>query len=367
LSPPGRIATLIVPADSAWEQTSGPAPVVPPPLRAQVPGERIREIAGVLRTREPAAILAGDVALLDPGIRSAACAAAKAGARLLCGTFPARLSRGAGRPRVERIPYFPERAAEMLAGLRHVVLAGDRMTVPFFAYPTISSEILPAGCRVHTLAEPGEDVVGALDALADELGGGADPVVEAASRPETGDGPITPDGVARVVGALLPENAILSDEGATSSLGSLPATAGAPPHDWLPLTGGAIGQGLPVAAGAALACPDRKVVALQADGSAMYTLQALWTQAREKLDVTTILFSNRRYAILGMELRRMANAEPTGRTAGLIDLSHPDLDWVQLARGMGVEAEHVETLGGLRRAFAAAMRTPGPRLLEVPI
>jgi acetolactate synthase-1/2/3 large subunit len=368
LAPPGRIATLIVPADSAWQEASGPAPIAKPAAATSVAAERVREIAGILQRGEPAALLVGTTALRDPGLRTAGRIAAKARARLLCGTFPARIARGAGRPTVERIPYFPERAAEFLSGLRHIVLAGDRMTVPFFGYPTISSEIVPADAKVHTLATAEEDVVGALDALAAELGAErTDPIVAPSVLPETEDGAITPDSVARVVAALLPEGAIVSDEGATSSLGTFSTTASAPPHDWLFLTGGAIGQGIPVATGAALACPDRKVVTLEGDGSGMYTVQALWTQAREKLDVTTIVFANRSYAILGMELGRMANATPSDRTRGLIDIGNPDLDWVSLARGMGVEGDRVTSLRDFEQKFAAAMKSRGPRLLEVPI
>jgi acetolactate synthase I/II/III large subunit len=322
----------------------------------------------VLRTGEATAVLAGTVALRGPGLRAAGRVATAVGARLLCGTFPARLERGAGRPKIERIPYFPERAAEFLKGLRHIVLAGGTLPVPFFGYPTISSEILPEGCELHTLATESEDALLALEALVDELGASrTEPTLEPRVRPEAGGGSITAEGVARVVASLLPEGAIVSDEGATSTLSSLAATAGAPPHDWLFLTGGAIGQGLPVATGAALACPDRRVVALQADGSGMYTLQALWTQAREQLDVTTIVFANRKYAILGMELERMAGARPSERTAGLISIGNPDLDWVALARGMGVEAERVESLGDLREKLSAALRSRGPRLIEVPL
>ena len=367
-TPPGRIATLIVPADCAWQEASGPVEPAKPPVRGPVPSDRVREIARIFQRNEPTALFIGTVALVDPGLRTAGRIAAKTGVRLLFGTFPARVARGAGRPKMERVPYFPERAAEFLAGLRHIVQVGDRLPVPFFGYPRISSEILPKGCEVHTLASEEEDVIGALEALADELGAmRTEPIVEPLSRPQAEEGPTTPESVARVVGALLPEGAIVSDEGATSSLGAMNATAGAPPHDWLFLTGGAIGQGIPVATGAALACPDRKVISLQGDGSAMYTIQALWTQAREKLDVTTIIYSNRSYAILGMELARMANAKPSSRTRGLIDLSRPEIDWVLLARSMGVEAEHVTSTRDLQEKLSAALRGSGPRLLEVPI
>jgi len=368
LSPPGRVATLIVPADCAWGEASGPATPLAPAAPARVADDRVRAAARALRSGEPAALYAGTVALRDPGLRAAGRVAAKVGARLLCGTFPARIERGAGRPKVERIPYFPEQAAKCLQGLRHIVQVGGTLPVPFFGYPTISSEIVPEGCEVLTLATESEDVLAALEALLEETGASrTEPSVEPSVRPTVEEGPLTAEAVAHVVGALLPEGAIVSDEGATSSLGTMNATASAPPHDWLFLTGGAIGQGLPVATGAALASPGRPVVALQADGSAMYTIQALWTQARERLNVTTILFSNRKYAILGMELKRMAGALPSSRTAGLIDLADPDIDWVSLARGLGVQAERVHSLRDLESKLAAALASHGPRLLEVPI
>jgi acetolactate synthase-1/2/3 large subunit len=366
LTPPGRIATLIVPADAAWGETSGPVAPPKPAARAAVPPERIREIAKILSSGHPSAVLAGTAALRERGLRAAGRAAAKVGARLLCGTFPARIERGAGRPHVERVPYFPEQATQFFAGLRHIVLAGGSIPVPFFGYPTISTDILPKDCEVHTLATEAEDSVAALEALVEEMNAGrTEPIVEAKSQLERVQGALSPNGVAQVVSALLPENAIVSDEGATSSLGSFHATANAAPHDWLFLTGGAIGQGVPVATGAALACPNRKVVSLQGDGGGMYTIQALWTQARERLDVTTVVFANRSYAILGMELLRMAQAQPSSRTGGLIDLGNPNIDWVSLARGLGVDGERVDSLEGLHASLEASFGARGPRLIEV--
>lgn len=364
--PPGRTATLIVPADCAWEEASGPVTPAKPAAPMPVPHERVREIASILRRGEPCAVLAGTASLRERGLRAAGRVTAKIGARLLCGTFPARVERGAGRPRVERVPYFPEQATEFLKGLRHVVLAGGSMPVPFFGYPTISTDVVPKDCQLHTLASEAEDSVAALEALVEEIGAGkTDPLVEPKREFGRVSGALSPSGVAEVVSALLPENAIVSDEGATSSLGSFHATASAAPHDWLFLTGGAIGQGVPTATGAALACPDRKVVTLQGDGGGMYTIQALWTQARERLDVTTIVFANRSYAILGMELQRMAGVQPSARTGGLIDLGNPNLDWVSLARGLGVEGERVDSLEGLHASLASALAARGPRLIEV--
>ena len=368
LTPPERIATLIVPADAAWGESNGPVAPRERPRRAAVGADRVREIARILRSGEPAALLIGTTALREHGQIVASRIGAKAGAKLLCATFPARIERGAGRAKIERIPYFPERAAECLRGLRHVVLAGGSLPVPFFGYPTISSEILPEGCTVHTLASEAEDAVGALEALAAEIGAEKTAaLLEPRTRAERASGPITPDGVAHVLASLLPEGAIVSDEGITASLGTLPATAGSAPHDWLFLTGGAIGQGIPLATGAAIACPGRRVVNLQGDGSGMYTVQALWTQAREKLDVTTLVFANRTYAILGVELQRMAGSVPTARTAGLIDLADPAIDWVSLAKGLGVEGERVTSLESLHTALENALRTKGPRLIEIPI
>ena len=237
------------------------------------------------------------------------------GARLLAETFPARHERGAGIPPVERLAYLAEMAAAQLDGARHLILAGARAPVSFFAYPGKLSSLVPDGCHVHTLAGPGDDIAGALAALADLTAPGVVPAPQQPERPGLPDGDLTGHSAAAVIGALLPEHAIVCDEANTSGVALPAATAGAPPHDWLTLTGGAIGQGLPLAAGAALACPERPVLALEADGSAMYTISALWTHAREQLDITTVIFSNRSYAILNMELDR-TGARPPARARG---------------------------------------------------
>jgi acetolactate synthase-1/2/3 large subunit len=245
---------------------------------------------------------------------------------------------------------------------------------------------VPAGCQVHVLAEPGEDVPAALGALASLAAPAAQPLPQPAQRPAVPDGELTAETAAAVLGALLPEGAIVSDEANTSGLWLPGATAGAPPHDWLTLTGGAIGQGLPLATGAAIACPDRPVLALEADGSAMYTISALWTHAREQLDITTVIFSNRCYAILGMELRRVGAVAPgygaaaDGGTAGtgvaaatgsaardLLDLSRPDLDFTALATGMGVPASRAQTTAEFATALRRALAEPGPHLIEALI
>ncbi|HKN97080.1 MAG TPA: thiamine pyrophosphate-dependent enzyme, partial [Pseudonocardiaceae bacterium] len=244
-------------------------------------------------------------------------------------------------------------------------LAGAKSPVSFFAYPGRASDLVPDGCEVHTLAVPGQDVVGALENLADLVGGTA-PAVQAPARPAVPSGPLTVQNWADVIGALLPDDAIVVDEANTSGVLLPAATAGAPAHDVLALTGGAIGQGLPLAAGAAVACPDRPVVCVEADGSAMYTLSALWTHAREGLNVTTVVLANRAYAILRMELQRVG-AAGGDKAAELLDLSRPDLDFVSMATGMGVPASRATTGDELAAQFEKALVEPGPHLIEAVV
>ena len=366
LSPPGQVATLVLPADVGWSdggEIGSPARPRPP---APVADEPIRHAEAALRGGEPAVILLGGAALTRPALEAASRIAVATGARLLTETFPARHERGAGVPAVDKVAYLVELAAAQLAGTRHLILAGASAPVSFFAYPGKPSAPLPAGCEVHVLAAPGEDVPGALATLAGSVAAGVAPVLQQPGRPEIPGGELTGETAAAVVGALLPEGAIVCDEANTSGLWLPGATAGAPPHDWLSLTGGAIGYGLPVATGAAIACPDRPVLALEADGSAMYTVQALWTQAREGLDVTTVIFSNRAYAILTMELERTgASAGPTARD--LLDLSRPDVDFTALAAGMGVPASRAGTAAEFAVQLKTALAEPGPHLIEAAL
>ncbi len=290
------------------------------------------------------------------------------GAKLLAETFPARLERGAGLPAVDRLGYLAEFAAMQLDGLAHLVLVDAKSPVSFFAYPGKASDLVPEGCQVHVLAAGADDAVAALEALADAVDaplGGA--TLAAAERPDPPTGTLNAQAVGQALGALLPEDAIVADEGQTAGLFAAGYTAGAPRHDWLTLCGGAIGMGLPLATGAAVACPDRQVVALEADGSAMYTLQALWTQAREGLDVTTVILANRAYAILNMELDRVGAAGADGvgpKAAAMLDISRPELDFVALAQGMGVPGTRVETAEALVAAMGRAFAEPGPHLIE---
>ena len=364
LGPPGGVATLVLPADVSWSGDAEPAPPVPPREPSVVPDPVIGQAASALRGGGASVILLGGAALRRPGLEAASRIAAATGARLLGETFPARLERGAGLPALERLAYLAEFAQPQLAGTQQLILAGARAPVSFFAYPGLPSSLVPGGCQVHTLARPGEDVCGALASLAGRVAPQARPQPQPARRPALPDGELTAGTAAAVIGALLPEGAIVSDEANTSGLSLPAATAGAPPHDWLTLTGGAIGQGLPVATGAAVACPDRSVLALDSDGSAMYTIQALWTQAREGLDVTTVIFSNRRYAILDLELQRVGAVAGGDAARSLLDLSRPDLDFTALARGMGVPAARAASAGEFAGELRRALAEPGPHLIE---
>lgn len=364
---PGGVATLILPADVSW--TEGAEPVLPRPPRppSAVPEEVAGSAAKVLQSGEPCVIMLGGSGVRRAGLEAASRIAAATGARTLCETFPARLERGAGLPAVDRLAYLAEFATEQLSGARHLILAGARPPVSFFAYPGRPSELVPAGCQVHVLAEHGDDVAGALVSLADMVAAGTPPLPQPAARPELPGGALTAQSAAAVIGALLPEGAIVCDEANTSGLFLPGATAGCPPHDRLTLTGGAIGQGLPLAAGAAVGCPDRPVIALEADGSAMYTISALWTHAREGLDVTTIIFSNHAYAILAMELDRVGAVASGEAARSLLDLSRPALDFTALAAGMGVPATRATTAPEFAAQLRQALAEPGPHLIEALI
>jgi acetolactate synthase-1/2/3 large subunit len=359
----GGVATLILPADASWSDGAEVGPIAARLAGLAIPSNEIELAAKALSSNEPVALLLGGGALREQGLTAAARIAAATGAKMLCETFPARLERGAGLPAVERLGYLAEFAVAQLQGLKHLVLCDARAPVSFFAYPGKPSNLVPDDCEVHDLVPEGCDAGLTLEALADALDARADGARTPAARPERPTGALTPESLANAVGALLPEGAIVSDEANTAGLFVAGATAGAPPHDWLTLTGGAIGQGMPAATGAAAACPDRPVINLQADGSAMYTLQSLWTQAREGLDVTTVIFNNRSYAILSLELSRVG-ARTDGNAADLFDLSRPPLDFVALAQGMGVPASRVETADDLTRELDRALAEPGPHLID---
>jgi acetolactate synthase I/II/III large subunit len=363
--PPGQVATLVLPADVSWLDGATPSPPRPVTPRSAVTDETVAVVAKAFRSGEPVAFLLGGAAVRERGLRAAGRIAAETGAKVFGETFPTRLERGAGIPPLDRLAYLGEFATAQLAGTRHLVLVDAKVPVSFFAYPDTPSPLVPKDCEVHFLATGPEDSVGALERLAEAVGAaGTEPLLQAATRPDHPTGPITGAAIAGALGALLPDGAIVADEAQTGGLWAAGATAGAPRHDWLTLTGGAIGMGMPLATGAAIACPDRPVINLEADGSALYTFQSLWTQAREGLDVTTILFANRSYAILNLELSRVGVEAPGPKALSMLDLTHPDLDFVALARGMGVDAVRPDDAEGLTAALERALREPGPHLIE---
>jgi acetolactate synthase-1/2/3 large subunit len=297
-------------------------------------------------------------------LTGAARVAAATGSVLMCETFPARWERGAGRPVIERLPYFPDQAMAALAPFKSIVLAGARPPVAFFGYPGLPSDLISSAQRRHTLAAPGEDVAGALDALAAAVNAPRHVDRPARPAPPPAAGALKPETLSATVAAMIPEDAIVMDESNTSMGPFLAMSHGSPPHTLLTQPGGAIGLGPPCATGAAIACPGRRVINLQADGSAMYTVQALWTQAREQLDVTTIICSNRSYRILGIELARAGVTAPGPQARRLIGLSEPSIDWVRLAEGLGVGAARVETVEALVQELGRARAEGGPRVIE---
>ena len=355
----GQVATLVLPADVSW---SDGAAIAPPRAPAVAPGP-VPALAHLLSSR--AMLLLGGTALSERGLRAASRISVATGTRLLAETFPARMERGAGVPGVDRLAYLAEQAEAQLAGVDHLILAGARSPVSFFAYPDQASDLVPPGCSVTVLAEPDQDVEATLDLLADQVAAGTKPVLtEAAPPPPADPGPLDAISLANTVAASLPEHAIVADEANTSGFALPVALAAAPRHTLLTLTGGSIGQGMPVATGAAVAAPERPVLSLEADGSALYTLQALWTQAREKLNVTTVLINNAAYAILRMELARTAAGQAGERAERMLDLSHPTPDFTQLSSGLGVPASRVTTAAELDRALRQAYAEPGPHLIE---
>lgn len=371
---PGRIATLIVPHDlqlgpagdsaggndqlgHSWT-VPGPPPVAP---------DAVQVVADALRGREPVALLLGAYGLRERGLRAAARIAAATGVRLIAESFPARWERGQGMPLVERLPYFPEMAVSVLAPSRTIVLAGARSPVSFFGYPGIPSHYISDEQRTLTLAGPEEDVEAALEALADELSVDSVPG-NARATPHLSErgwrGPLTAESMTATVAALVPENAIVMDEGHTSTGGYTAYFQSAAPHSYLTQPGGAIGLGTPCAVGAAIACPDRTVITLQADGSGMYTFQSLWTMAREGLNIKTVICNNGGYRILGVEMARAGVDQPAGQARAMMEFGSPAIDWVSLARGLGVPALRVETVEALVVALERALAEPGPFLID---
>jgi len=362
---PGQIATLVLPADCAWNQADGPVP----PLAVAPPGtvERsvIDRIAAALKNGKPSALLLRGRCLERRGVEAAGRIAAKNGARLLHDYFTPRMTRGHGLPEVERIPYFAEDIVEHLKGLEQIVLVGADPPVTFFAYPGKPSWVTPEGCELLTLAQAREDAVGALEALADTLGARAEgPKVQRVIPDLPADTGLNAFNLGAIMSRLMPDDAILSDDSITCGRPLHQSFKNGPTHDWLVLTGGAIGDAMPMALGAALACPSRKVINVTGDGSAMYSLQALWSFARERLDVVSVICANRVYNILNIELARMGALNPGPKALSMTGLGDPVLDFVKMSEGLGVEASRAETTSQFAAQFADAMERRGPRLIE---
>ncbi|MEZ5322069.1 MAG: acetolactate synthase large subunit [Microthrixaceae bacterium] len=362
---PRQVATLILPADVCWSDAPGPVEPTPPVPPGAVADSLVAEVCSALST-PGAVLLVGGRTMREAGLVAAARVVAATGARLFSETFPARHERGAGLPSVERLAYLAEFAQMQLDGATHLVAVDTPAPVSFFAYPDKASVLTPEGCEVTTV-DTTVDPVALLEAVATALDAPGDVAVASPARPDRPTGELTSESVAQAIAAQLPDRAIVVDEANTSGLFLPGATAGGPRHDWLCLTGGAIGIGMPLATGAAVACPDRKVLSLEADGSAMYTMQCLWTQARERRDVVTVVFANHSYAVLNMELNRVG-AETIGPKARrMLDLTGPDLDFVALARGMGVKASRALTAEDFNEQLEAALAERGPVLIEAVI
>ncbi|HEY4250254.1 MAG TPA: acetolactate synthase large subunit [Roseomonas sp.] len=364
---PGQVATLILPSDTCWDDGGVVAEPLAVPAAQPADPLAVRNAARILREKKNVLILLGGPALFDGAQAFAWRAAEATGHKLMAEGSNGRTQRGRGRLPLERVPYPADQAIAALSWVEHLILVNARAPVGFFAYPGKPSIHYPASAEVHVLTRYEQDAEGALRALCEELNAPAAAIPDPGPRPQAARGAPTPEGLARTIASIIPEGTVIADESVSFGRGFFKETFAAEPHDWLQICGGAIGCGLPLATGAAIgAGGSRRVVGLQADGSAMYTLQALWTQAREKLPVTTILLSNRKYQILLGEYQNVG-ANP-GRTAmDMLDLGNPDLDWVKLANGMGVEAAKASTLEAcgdlLRQSFAGT----GPFLIELAI
>jgi acetolactate synthase-1/2/3 large subunit len=366
LAPPGSIATLIIPADFSWSPAGPPGwPIPVKSRRAPNPGAVANAARLLLETPSTTALLLGGDALLEPSIRTAARIRAATGVRVFANRYAARIWRGRGAGSPTRIPYFPEPAEALLEGLTDVILAESQPPVSFFGYPGRRSLLTPENCRFHELASEKDDSARALEELATAVNAPPAILGPHVARPEVpGSHTLTPESLGAALAALIPEGAIVADEMVSSGEAVNTRLAAAAPHDLLPVAGGSIGQGLPVALGAAIACPHRKVICLEADGSAMYSLQALWTIARENLDVLTVIFANRRYRILDVEMER-TGAGPVGpRANAMLDLSRPSLGWLKLAAGHGVESARAADLPEFTRLARAALSRRGPFLIE---
>ncbi len=364
---PGQIATLILPGDTSWDPTTVPITIPTPPPTPAYDLTAVRQTADILRRDEPTLLLMSGQAVLNEGAQMASRISQATGTTLMSNRPTGRHQLGAGRPVIKSLAYPLDISLKQLEKYANIILVGTAEPVAFFAYPNRPSRLAPEGCDIHTLVTPEQDVVGALAALADELGVpdilGPQFTFEQTPLPQ---GELNLPAIWQSVTAQMPEQTIMVNEALTSAWGGVTKSLrNAAPYDMLIGTGGSIGHGLPQSVGAAIACPDRQVLTMQADGSAMYTIQALWTQARENLNVVTVLFNNRAYRILQGELKNVGAERKGNKADSILNMDNPQLDFVSIAKGMGVEASRAETAETFNDQLAAALKKNGPHLIEV--
>jgi acetolactate synthase-1/2/3 large subunit len=364
----GQVATLMLPADVSWgENPNGPelATVIAPP--SKVSPELLEEAVAKIESSNNCMIMVGGREISAENSLLLSKIAKATGARICTDVFPTRIARGAGRGVIERLPYLAELAIDHIKEVEQLILIGAAAPVSFFAYPNVPSVITSDPCAVTQLAGPNDDIDQLLiDLVARFDAADVEPEVYALDLPELGTGDLDVNVAAQALAHYLPDNAVVVDEAATSGMPLFPIMATARPHDWLNLTGGSIGWGLPAAVGAAIACPDRKVICLEGDGSAMYTIQSLWTMAREELDVLVVIYNNRKYSILELEFSRTGarGGVPGPKAASTLDIGTPDINFVSIATGMGVSASRATTAQEFNTQLELALNSPGPHLID---
>lgn len=364
---PGQVATLILPADVSWEEGGVVGTPMAAPAPPAVDGRAIEGAARILRSNSDVLILLAGPAALSKGQALAWRVAQATGATVMANFVTPHLARGRGNMQLERVPYDMANAIKALDRFKNIILVNSNPPVGFFGYPGMPSIQHNPQAQFYVLSRTDQDPIEALEGLVKALGAPEVAMPDPGPRPKAASGAPTPEGLAQTLAALMPENAIVSDESVSYGRGFYQFTHAAPAHDWLHLAGGAIGDGMPVATGAALgAKKQRRVINLQADGSAMYSLPSLWTQAREQLPVTTILLNNSKYNILIGEYTKVG-ATPGDTAMSMLDLGNPGLSWVQLANGMGVEAARATTLDECADLMKSSFGKTTPFLIELMI
>jgi acetolactate synthase-1/2/3 large subunit len=362
---PGPVS-LLLPADTAWTEGGKPgARRERPKLRAPEAG-RIAAAAKAVRSAVKPMILINGTALTPAGLAQAARLKA-AGIRVLTDTFFPRMARGAGIFAPDRMQYFAEGAMADLAGTDLMLVAGTQVPVAFFAYPGRPSVLVPEGCATQIIGGPESDSAAILGALADALGAKTSADAAPLDLPGMPTGALNAATIGASIARHLPEGSFVSDDGVSNGLPAFMMTGRARPHEWMMLTGGAIGQGLPLALGAAIAAKGRKVLCISGDGAAMYTNQALWSMARERADVVNVIFVNNSYRILNIELARTGAGNPGRVAEDLLGLGRPEIDWVKLSEAQGVPAVNARTADEFDAALESAFATPGPHLIAAHV